>query len=78
MRSKIDSCWQRAAECDARAKEAADAEVRELFTRLRDSWISAANRYEFLEAAAGDPAANDQLRNFQVPALSILLSKASR
>jgi hypothetical protein len=67
MRPKIDCCWQRAPECDTRAKEAADVEVREFFIRLQDSWISAFNRYEILEAAAVHPPVNDQLPNFQAP-----------
>ena len=52
MREKIGYCWQKAAECAARAEEAADEDTHELFIRFRDFWISAANRYEFLGAVA--------------------------
>jgi len=55
MREKIGYCRQKAAECAARAEQAADKETRELFLRFRDSWLSAANRYESLPAAAPDP-----------------------
>jgi len=41
----------KAADCDARAEEAADEQTRILFCRLRDSWIRVANHCEFLEAA---------------------------
>ena len=55
MREKIGYCRQKAEECAARAQEAADKETRALFLRFRDSWLSAANRYESLPAAASDP-----------------------
>ncbi len=50
MRWKIDYAWKRAAEFGARAEESGDPDLREFFTRLRDSWISTANRYELIEA----------------------------
>jgi hypothetical protein len=46
MREKIGYCRQKAAECAARAQEAADKDTRELFIRFRNSWLSAANRYD--------------------------------
>jgi len=36
------------------AQEAADKDTRALFLRFRDSWLSAANRYESLPAPAPD------------------------
>jgi len=53
MWQKIGYCRQKAAECAARAQEATDKETRELFLRFRDSWLSAARRYES-SAAAGE------------------------
>jgi hypothetical protein len=50
MQEKIGYCRQKAAECAARAEEATDKDTRELFIRFRDSWLSAANRYESLPA----------------------------
>jgi hypothetical protein len=52
MWQKIGYCRQKAAECAARAQEAADRDTRELFLRFRDSWLSAAKRYESSPAAA--------------------------
>jgi hypothetical protein len=52
MWQKIGYCRQKAAECAARAQEATDKETRELFLRFRDSWLSAARRYESSTAAA--------------------------
>src|SRR5262245_54559615 len=54
MWQKIGYCRQKAAECAARAQEAADKDTRALFLRFRDSWLSAANRYESLPAPAPD------------------------
>jgi hypothetical protein len=54
MREKIGYCRQQAAECAARAQEATDKQTRELFLRFRDSWLSAARRYETSTAAAPD------------------------
>src|SRR5262249_9144508 len=54
MWQKIGYCRQKAAECAARAQEAADKDTRALFLRFRDSWLSAANRYESSPAPAPD------------------------
>jgi hypothetical protein len=51
-REEIGYCRQKAAECAARAEEAADEETRELFIGFRNSWIKAANRYESLGPTA--------------------------
>jgi len=55
MREKIGYCRQQAAECAARAQEAADKDTRELFLRFRDSWLSAAKRYESSAAPDESP-----------------------
>ena len=52
MQEKIGYCRQKAAECAARAQEAADKDTRELFLRFRNSWLSAAKRYESSAPAA--------------------------
>src|SRR5215471_5976976 len=54
MQEKIGYCRQKAAECAARAQEAADRDTRELFLRFRNSWLNAAKRYESSGAAAPD------------------------
>src|SRR5262249_40946314 len=48
MRNEIEHAWQKAADCAARAQGASDPNIREFFIRLRDSWIGAANRAEFI------------------------------
>jgi hypothetical protein len=35
--------------CEALAKEADDPQEREYFARMRDAWITLANRCEFIE-----------------------------
>jgi hypothetical protein len=54
MRETIGYCRQKAAECAARAQEAADKDTRELFLRFRNSWLSAAKRYESSAPATPD------------------------
>jgi hypothetical protein len=49
MRSKSDSAWRTAVRLAALADEADNEEEREHFTRLRDAWITVANRCEFLD-----------------------------
>jgi len=58
MRSKSDHAWRRAAECAKLAQGADEKDEREFYVRMRDSWITVANRYEFLDAVdeQGAPA----------------------
>jgi hypothetical protein len=46
MSEQIGYCWQKAAEYAARAEEAPDKEMREVFIRFRNWWRSAAERYQ--------------------------------
>ena len=48
MRSKRQTAWEAAAKCATLAKEADDPQEREHYERMRDAWITLANRYEFL------------------------------
>lgn len=59
--SHVDYCWRKASEYMQRAEETTDDDVRLLFHRLRDGWISAANRNEMLDAL-----------NARVPAVSAI------
>ena len=59
--SHVDYCWRKAAEYTQRAEETTNDEVRVFFYRLRDAWISAANRNEMLDAL-----------NARVPAVSAI------
>jgi hypothetical protein len=49
MRSKRDTAWETAAKCAVLAKEADDPQEREYFARMRDAWITLANRCEFID-----------------------------
>src|SRR5215470_17413057 len=49
MRSKRDTAWETAAKCAMLAKEADDPQEREYYVRMRDAWITLANRCEFIE-----------------------------
>jgi hypothetical protein len=50
MRSKSDHAWRMAAECAKLAQGADEKDERDFYVRMRDSWITVANRYEFLDA----------------------------
>jgi hypothetical protein len=52
MGVKTDRAWRTAARCARLAQEADDDAEREFYRRMRDAWISVANRCEFLETAA--------------------------
>jgi len=47
MRSKRQTAWEAAAKCATLAKEADDPQEREHYARMRDAWITLANRCEF-------------------------------
>ena len=47
MGSKSETAWRTAARLATLAEEADDAEEREYYTRMRDAWITLANRCEF-------------------------------
>jgi len=45
-----ETAWQKAAACDAQAKQTSDAVLRAKFERLRDSWIRIANAAQLASA----------------------------
>jgi hypothetical protein len=47
MRSKRQIAWETAARCATLAQEANNPEEREYYVRMRDAWITLANRCEF-------------------------------
>ena len=49
MRSKSDHAWRMAAECAKLAQEADQKDERDFYIRMRDSWITVANRFAFLD-----------------------------
>jgi hypothetical protein len=49
MRSKRDHAWSMAAQCAKLAQEADQQDERNFYIRMRDSWITAANRFAFLD-----------------------------
>ena len=46
MRSKSDHAWRMAAQCAKLAQNADEKDEREFYVRMRDSWITAANRHD--------------------------------
>jgi hypothetical protein len=46
MGPKSETAWEKAAACDAHAKQTDDESLRTKFERLRDSWIRIANDAE--------------------------------
>jgi hypothetical protein len=52
MRLKADDAWRKAAQCARLAQEADDHTERDLYLRMRDAWITVANRYEFFDDQA--------------------------
>jgi len=67
VRWSIDYAWKRAAEFGARAEEASDPDLREFFVRLRDSWISTANRYELIEAIDERQSVDGHIHSMAAP-----------
>jgi len=56
MRLKADDAWRKAAHCARLAQQADDQTERDLYLRMRDAWITVANRYEFFD----DPTGRDE------------------
>jgi hypothetical protein len=52
MRFRADNAWRTAAQCARLAQDADDQTEREFYLRMRDAWISVANRCEFLDMPA--------------------------
>ncbi len=66
MRSKSDHAWRMAAQCAKlaqRADEADEKDEREFYVRMRDSWITVANRYEFLDVVDEHAAPSERPRS---------------
>jgi hypothetical protein len=60
MSLTADAAWEKAAACDAHAKQTTDQGLRTKFERLRDSWIRIANAAQ-AAAAKGTSAARKKL-----------------
>ena len=73
MQEKIGYCRQKAAECAARAQEAADKDTRELFLKFRNSWLNAAKRYE----SSSTPAPDESPERQPTPPASWFLNAAA-
>ena len=54
MASKSETAWEKAAACDAHAKQTRDENLRAKFERLRDSWIRIANNAQVIPATQGE------------------------
>jgi hypothetical protein len=62
MRSKSDHAW-RMAQCAKLAQDADQKDEREFYVRMRDSWITVANRYEFLDGIDEQGAPRERPRS---------------
>jgi hypothetical protein len=63
MRSKSDHAWRMAAQCAKLAQNAEEKDEREFYVRMRDSWITVANRYEFLDVIDDQGAPRERRRS---------------
>jgi hypothetical protein len=63
MRSKSDHAWRMAAQCAKLAQDADQKDEREFYVRMRDSWITVANRYEFLDVIDEQGAPTERPRS---------------
>jgi hypothetical protein len=63
MRSKSDHAWRMAAQCAKLAQNADEKDEREFYVRMRDSWITVANRYEFLDGVDEQGAPSERPRS---------------
>jgi hypothetical protein len=57
MGSRAEYAWRTAAKCATLAQAADRREEREFYNRMRDAWISVANRGAFLDTLDEEPAA---------------------
>jgi len=53
MRSKSDHAWNMAAQCAKLAQQAEQKDEHDFFIRMRDCWITIANRFAFLDVVDG-------------------------
>jgi hypothetical protein len=63
MRSKSDHAWRMAAQCAKLAQGADAKDERDFYVRMRDSWITVANRYEFLDVINEQGAPTERPRS---------------
>ena len=63
MRSKSDHAWRMAAQCAKLAQGSDEKDEREFYVRMRDSWITVANRYEFLDVIDEQGAPTERPRS---------------
>jgi len=61
-RIKAESAWRMAAQCAVLAQEADETEERAYYIRMRDAWISLANRCEFFDLPDDRHAAASEQR----------------
>jgi hypothetical protein len=54
MAANSKTAWEKAAACDAHAKQTSDEILRAKFERLRDSWIRIANEAQMASASESE------------------------
>ena len=67
MRSKSDHAWRMAAQCAKLALDADKKDEREFYIRMRDSWITVANRFAFLDVIDEQGAPTGRIRRPPAP-----------
>jgi hypothetical protein len=67
MGLRAGDAWRKAAQCARLAQQADDDAERQLYLRMRDAWISVANRCEFLEVTPEPVAPADGLPSVAGP-----------
>jgi hypothetical protein len=61
MPSRAGKAWQTAAQCARQAQQADSKDEREFYLRMRNAWITVANRCEFIDGLEGQGAPIDRL-----------------
>jgi hypothetical protein len=62
MGDRSEKAWEKAAACEAHARNTSDSKLKAMFRRLRESWIRIGNEAQF----ADDLAANTDRLNKRV------------
>jgi hypothetical protein len=57
MPSRAEKAWQTAAQCARLAQQADGTDEREFYLRMRNAWITVANRCEFIDVMEEQGAA---------------------
>jgi hypothetical protein len=69
MPSRAEKAWQTAAQCARLVQQADGEDEREFYLRMRNAWITVANRCEFIDVLEEQGTSIDRLPGHEAPSL---------